>query len=151
MRDMRDLVRRLAGEGLTVLLSSHLMAEVEELCNRVSIIRDGYILYEGGLDDLLARDGQSRRIRVADPAAALELGERMGLTLRRLEGDELELEGDERSAMAFTVELGRAGIGIRELTTGRASLERLFFELTEDGPGPAVDERAAAGEPVTTA
>ena len=41
MRDMRDLVRRLAAEGLTVLLSSHLMAEVEELCNRVAIIRTG--------------------------------------------------------------------------------------------------------------
>src|SRR5207245_5052284 len=41
MRDMRELVRRLSGEGITVLLSSHLLAEVEELCNRVAIIRRG--------------------------------------------------------------------------------------------------------------
>src|SRR6266571_1161512 len=54
MRDMRDLVRRLAGEGLTVLLSSHLLGEVEELCNRVAIIRTGEIVYEGTLGDLLA-------------------------------------------------------------------------------------------------
>ncbi|MDQ2981923.1 MAG: ATP-binding cassette domain-containing protein [Actinomycetota bacterium] len=54
MRDMRELVRRLAGEGLTVLLSSHLLGEVEELCNRVAIIRKGRIVYEGALQQLLA-------------------------------------------------------------------------------------------------
>ena len=151
MRDMRDLVRRLAGEGITVLLSSHLMAEVEELCNRVSIIRGGYILYEGGLDDLLARHGQTRRIRVADPVAAHALGQRMGLDLRRGEGDELELEADDKAVQAFTVELGRAGIGIRELTTGRASLEHLFFELTESGPDQPEGERAESAEPVAAA
>src|SRR4029079_5762683 len=54
MRDMRALVTRLRGEGITVLLSSHLLAEVEELCNRVAIIRKGRILYEGALAELLA-------------------------------------------------------------------------------------------------
>ena len=52
MRDMRELVRRLAGEGITVLLSSHLLTEVEELCNRVAIIRKGQIVYEGSLAEL---------------------------------------------------------------------------------------------------
>jgi ABC-2 type transport system ATP-binding protein len=47
MRDMRLLIRRLADEGMTVLLSSHLMNEVEELCNRVAIVRSGKIVYEG--------------------------------------------------------------------------------------------------------
>ena len=56
---MRDLVRRLAGEGITVLLSSHLLAEVEELCNRVAIIRRGRIVYEGALDELLATRGRA--------------------------------------------------------------------------------------------
>src|SRR5438105_7079314 len=46
MRDMRGLVRRLAGEGITVLLSSHLLCEVEELCNRVSITRKCCVLYD---------------------------------------------------------------------------------------------------------
>jgi ABC-2 type transport system ATP-binding protein len=148
MRDMRDLVRQLAGEGLTVLLSSHLMVEVEELCNRVAIIRSGYILYEGGLDDLLHRHGVSRRIRVTDPAAALALGEAMGLTLRRVEGNQLELEAGDDAVAAFTIELGQAGIGIRELTAGRASLEHLFFELTENGSVPAAKRPDAAGTAV---
>jgi ABC-2 type transport system ATP-binding protein len=49
MRDMRELVRRLADEGITVLLSSHLLGEVEDLCNRVAIVRKGRIVYEGAL------------------------------------------------------------------------------------------------------
>ena len=52
MRDMRLLIRRLADEGMTVLLSSHLLAEVEELCNRVAIVRSGRIVYEGEIAEL---------------------------------------------------------------------------------------------------
>ena len=55
MRDMRALIRRLADEGMTVLLSSHLLTEVEELCNRVAIIRRGRIVYEGALAELAHR------------------------------------------------------------------------------------------------
>ena len=149
MRDMRDLVRRLASDGLTVLLSSHLMAEVEELCNRVAIIRTGTILYEGQLDALLRSHGQSRRLRVTDPQRALQLGLKRGLTLRRSEGDGLELEADDEDVTAFTVALGAAGVGIRELTTGRASLEHLFFELTEGGAEEQGD--AAPAEQVAVA
>src|SRR4029077_18932792 len=52
MRDMRLLIRRLAGEGMTVVLSSHLLAEVEELCNRVAIVQTGRIVYEGEISAL---------------------------------------------------------------------------------------------------
>ncbi len=52
MRDMRRLIRRLAEQGMTVLLSSHLLAEVEELCNRVAIVRQGAIVYEGEIAQL---------------------------------------------------------------------------------------------------
>src|SRR6476659_7518275 len=63
MRDMRRLVRQLAGEGITILLSSHLLYEVEELCNRVAIIRKGAIVYEGPLRDLLATAGSGYSLR----------------------------------------------------------------------------------------
>jgi ABC-2 type transport system ATP-binding protein len=151
MRDMRDLVRRLASDGLTVLSSSHLMAEVEELCNRVAIIRTGEILYQGGLDELLRSHGQSRRIRVDDPAQALQLGRELGLTLRRTEGDQLELEAGDEAVLGYTVALGAAGIGIRELTTGRASLEHLFFELTEGEAASDPETAAAEAAPVVAA
>ena len=62
MRDMRELVKRLAAEGITILLSSHILAEVEELCNRVAIIRKGRIIYEGVLDELLRTAGGGYRV-----------------------------------------------------------------------------------------
>src|SRR3954447_12007309 len=52
MRDMRELIRDLAARGITVLLSSHLLVEIEELCNRVAIVRRGRIAYEGSLAEL---------------------------------------------------------------------------------------------------
>ena len=69
MRDMRALVRRLAGEGITVLLSSHLLGEVEDLCNRVAIIRTGTIVYEGTLGRP-ARDGADRVPAACDRTGA---------------------------------------------------------------------------------
>src|SRR6266566_1721557 len=70
MRDMRELVRRLAREGITILLSSHLLHEVEELCNRVAIIRRGSIVYEGRLDELLRSAGGGYRLRASEPERA---------------------------------------------------------------------------------
>src|SRR5436190_20383879 len=70
MRDMRELIRGLGARGITVLLSSHLMTEVEELCNRVAIIRQGRVAYEGSLKDLRSRAGISYRLRTTDDARA---------------------------------------------------------------------------------
>ena len=71
MRDMRELVRRLAADGITILLSTHLMSEVEQLCNRLAIIQLGRIRYEGALADLLARsDGRYRLDATDAPRAA---------------------------------------------------------------------------------
>src|SRR3954471_5548064 len=73
MRDMRHLVRRLADQGITVLLSSHIMDEVEELCDRLAIVRSGRVIYEGRLDELLHSTGQRYRLRTTDDRRALEI------------------------------------------------------------------------------
>src|SRR6185437_10568985 len=73
MRDMRDMVRRLAGEGITIVLSTHLMSEVEQLCNRLAIIQLGRIRYEGELADLVARSDGRYRLDATDPARAAEI------------------------------------------------------------------------------
>ena len=70
MRDMRALIRRLADEGMTVLLSSHLLAEVEELCNRVAIVRTGAIVYEGAIAELKRTAGATYRLRTTDDERA---------------------------------------------------------------------------------
>src|SRR3954452_13468285 len=63
MRDMRDLIRNLSGQGMTVLLSSHLLTKVEELCNRVAIVREGRVAYQGSLEELRRQAGSGYLLR----------------------------------------------------------------------------------------
>jgi len=114
MRDMRDLVRRLASDGITILLSSHLLYEVEELCNRVAIIRKGRIVYQGALSEL--------------PAALLA---QPGIDAVESRDGELLFTADEDAVAALTVALGRARIGFTALVPERASLEELFLGMTD--------------------
>jgi ABC-2 type transport system ATP-binding protein len=140
MRDMRHLVLRLSGEGITVLLSSHLLAEVEEICNRVAIIRSGRIVYEGTLADLRAGDSSNRyRLRTTDDAQArqvlLEHSEARDVILG---GDELTFSASESEVASISRDLVGRGLGITALVPEELSLESLFFELTEDEPAEAV-------------
>jgi len=138
MRDMRTLVTRLAGEGITILLSSHVLAEVEELCNRVAIIRKGTIIYEGLLDELLRSASGGYRLHTTDD-------ERARTILLALQGfervsvvdDGLRLQCEETALAAATIALGRAGIGILELVPHTATLEELFLGMTDDAEAAA--------------
>jgi ABC-2 type transport system ATP-binding protein len=134
MRDMRDMVRRLAGEGITILLSTHLMSEVEQLCNRLAIIQLGRIRYEGGLADLLARSDGRYRLDATDPARAAELCRTLpGLHDVAADGASVRFAADADAAAAVSLRLAEAGIGVRALVPGGRSLEELFFEITEGG------------------
>ena len=131
MRDMRALVRRLAAEGITVLLSSHLLGEVEELCNRVAIIRKGRIVYQGNLGDLLATASSGFRLR-ADGSRRARVVARAGRRgLDASDNGELHFPADEQAVAALTVALGQARIGVTALVPERASLEELFLDMTE--------------------
>jgi ABC-2 type transport system ATP-binding protein len=146
MRDMRELVRRLAHEGITVMLSSHLLAEVEELCNRVAIIRRGRIVYEGSLADLKRTASGRWRLRTTDDArAAAVCAAQPGIEV--VAGDGLAIAAAGEQAVAeLSVALVESGLGIVELHQHVASLEDLFFALTEgDGAG------APAGAPLEVA
>jgi ABC-2 type transport system ATP-binding protein len=140
MRDMRELVRRLAADGITVLLSSHLMGEVEELCDRVAIVRSGRVIYEGELDALLHRaSGQAQgwRLRTTDDQAAWDVcSYRPGLSDLAAGHDGLTFAADEREVAQLSLALARRDIAIVALVPAVASLEQLFFELTE-GEEPA--------------
>jgi ABC-2 type transport system ATP-binding protein len=142
MRDMRDLVRRLAGERMTVLLSSHLLGEVEELCNRVAIIRKGRIVYEGSLTELLATATTGYRLRTTnlERARVVALAQ-AGVSEVRVEGDELRFAAEEDAVAALSIALGQARVGVTALVPLTASLEELFLGLTEEG---AVPEQAVA-------
>jgi ABC-2 type transport system ATP-binding protein len=133
MRDMRQLVRRLAGEGITVVLSSHLLSEVEELCNRVAIVRSGSMVYEGHLSELRRTAGSGYRLRTTDDAVAERVCRAQpGVTnLRPGVGGELRFTADEAVVAELSVALVESGAAILALTPEHATLEELFFRLTE--------------------
>jgi ABC-2 type transport system ATP-binding protein len=147
MRDMRVLVRRLADQGMTVLLSSHLMGEVEELCDRVAIVRSGRVAYEGSLPELIATTAGRYELRTTDGerARAIAVGE-PGVEDIVHSATGLTFVAPEEVAARLSIALGEAGVGIHALVPRSATLEELFFRMTEgDAPEPRVPE--AVGEP----
>jgi ABC-2 type transport system ATP-binding protein len=151
MRDMRELIRDLAARGITVLLSSHLLVEVEELCNRVAIVRRGGVVYEGALSELRERAGISYRLRTADDDLARRVcSAQPGVEEVREEPDGgLRLRVAREAAVGeLSLALAESGAPLLELSPRRASLEDLFFQLTEgdDAEASAAERMAAAAE-----
>jgi ABC-2 type transport system ATP-binding protein len=133
MRDMRTLIGQLSERGVTVLLSSHQLAEVEEMCNRVAIIRSGQVVYEGVLAELKRTAGAGYRLRSMDAARAVRVCQaQAGITQVRLDGHEVRFAAESDEAVAaLSTALVEAGVGITALAPTGATLEELFFRLTE--------------------
>lgn len=145
MRDIRALVRRLSGEGLTIFLSTHLLAEVEQLCNRVAVVGRGRLLAEGALAEISdqARGRTEYRLVADDPERSrLVLQTREDVAV--LNGRPEELEGfSPDEVVRFAAGPGGVGPVVRglveedvevlALVPARPSLEKLFLRLTEDG------------------
>jgi ABC-2 type transport system ATP-binding protein len=137
MRDMRLLIRRLADEGITVLLSSHQLPEVQELCDRVAIVQKGRVVYEGALSDLRRQGGAGYRLRCTDEQRALEVTRaQAGIANVALGEHGLSFQAEEPAVGALSLALAGAGVGILALTPELATLEDLFFRLTEGEATP---------------
>ncbi|MGB2954089.1 MAG: ABC transporter ATP-binding protein [Gaiellaceae bacterium] len=131
MRDMRHLVRRLASEGITIMLSSHLLYEVEELCNRVAIIRKGRIVYQGPLRELLASTTNRYVLRTAEPERARMVSlSQPGIASVTIDDNEVSFSADEEAVAALSIALGQARVGVTALVPETQSLEELFLGLT---------------------
>jgi ABC-2 type transport system ATP-binding protein len=132
IRDMRALIKRLAAEGMTVFLSSHLLAEVEEICSRVAIINNGRIVYEGALADLHASAAPHYRLRTTDlDQARMVCAQDPRVRDLAVDSDELSFSADEQTVVELSRKLTAAGLGIAALIPETATLESLFFQLTE--------------------
>jgi ABC-2 type transport system ATP-binding protein len=132
MRDMRMLIKRLAGQGITVLLSSHLMGEVEDLCDRVAIVGNGRVLYEGSLPELIATAAGGYVLRTTDDVYAAELASRRpDISDVERTPDGVTFAASQSVVGELTIALGLAGVGIHALHARTASLEELFFRMTE--------------------
>jgi ABC-2 type transport system ATP-binding protein len=144
MRDMRVLVKRLADEGMTVLLSSHLLGEVEELCNRVAIVRSGAIVYEGEIAALKRGAGTFYRLHTTDDQRALAVcSAQAGVADVRLARGHVEFTADEPAVALLSQALVESGVLIAELAPQTVTLEDLFFSLTE---GDGLAAAPATGE-----
>jgi ABC-2 type transport system ATP-binding protein len=149
---MRILIRRLADEGMTVLLSSHLLAEVEELCNRVSVMRAGRIVYEGTIAGMARGTGVMYRLATTDDARARAIcAAQRGIGEVTIAHGKLTFASDEAAVAELSRALIEGGVLIQELAPQTVNLEDLFFSLTEgDGvvaEAPAPPVPAAEGAP----
>jgi ABC-type multidrug transport system ATPase subunit len=142
--EIRDLIRRFPKDhGITVFLSSHLLAEVEQLADRVGIIGRGRLLFEGTLQDLRQRERARVVIEVDRPPMASAILRQAGWIVEDVDksGVIVELSGriDIARAAAALVE---AGLSLYQIRTMRRSLEDLFLDLTRgaDLTSPGIEE-----------
>jgi ABC-2 type transport system ATP-binding protein len=147
IREIRETIRSLGSEGVTVLLSSHILAEVQQVCDSATIIGHGRMLASGLVEDLIGTS-TTYRVGVED----LERGARVltdaGHTVRA-EGRMLVVD-TQHSPTEITRTLADAGLYLSELVPVRADLESVFLELTEGSTlGHGVD--AGLDEPEVTA
>jgi len=136
-REVRALIRQIAADGTTVFVSSHLLAEVEQICAHVGVMRIGRLVFQGSLSDL-RRTGAARiRVQTSDVETAVKVLADLGLADPRAGDGEASAVLAGRSASTeperICAELVQAGVGVREFGVVAPSLEDLFVNLTGEG------------------
>jgi ABC-2 type transport system ATP-binding protein len=133
IREVRELIRRLGSDGhTTVFLSSHLLTEVQQVCDRVSILARGRCVAAGPVAEVLStRATGDVRLRAPDPAAARAILERAGYTVSGMP-DAWRVHG-VGDPSAVTRALAEQGHYLTELAPINADLETAFLELTKEG------------------
>ena len=132
MVDMRALVLDLAAQGQTVLLSSHMLSEVQEICDRVGVISGGRLLAESTVADLRGASSLYVRAEPLDVALAVAMRIAGDDAVRRID-EGLQLEVDIAAAPHVTRSLVEAGASVHEIRATERSLEDVFFEMTAPG------------------
>ncbi|WP_394769568.1 ABC transporter ATP-binding protein [Lacisediminihabitans sp.] len=146
-REVRSLVRSLAAEGTTVFVSSHLLAEIEQICTHAAVMSVGNLVAQGTLDEL-RRVGQPHvRVLTADPDAAVRVLERLSLSPAAVDDSEGTAAASTVTAATVTAPLNDEltdpdsivaalvadGVRVRGFSIERASLEDRFVALTGEG------------------
>ena len=134
MAEMRKLIRSMAHGDRTVLLSSHLLGEVEQICDRVGVIRDGRLVVESTVHDLRGDEGLLVKAEPEDRAYTF-LAEMFGPELISRNDGALHIKADPKRSMEINGRLQAAGIGVSELRPFETSLEEVFFQLTGEEQG----------------
>ena len=132
MRDMRRLIREIGAGGRTVLLSSHLLGEVQQICDRVAVIDHGRIITESTVEDL--RGGGDLLVAATPSDTARARLQAMPEVISvRSHDNLLRIRADERHTAAITTALVHTGVAVTELRRDERHLEDVFLEMTERG------------------
>ncbi|MEV4312531.1 ABC transporter ATP-binding protein [Actinocrispum sp. NPDC049592] len=129
MADMRVTIRKLAADGCTVLLSSHLLAEVEQICDRVGVISRGSLVAETTVAELRA-GGTLRVVGAPLDRARSVLTSMIGVHKVIVDGDHLDLEVTPADAARINAELVGSGVEVSELRWREPDFEQTFLQLT---------------------
>ncbi len=132
--EIRALLRRLAEIGTSVVVSSHLLSEIQAACDRLVMIQDGHLLFSGPLDELLAAQRSTVVAVTAEPADAERLGllaQQSGKTVT-VDGARVEVEAEADWSVRLSRLALDAGIVLRELRPIEANLETTFLDLTSN-------------------
>jgi ABC-2 type transport system ATP-binding protein len=133
-KDIRDLIVRLRGEGKTVFMNTHILHDVETLCDRVAILVQGRIHFEGRIEEFLADDEPETEVVLAGVPAELgsRLEERFGAALQG-RGDRLELRLARKDLEGVLGAALGGGAQVISVTPQRASLESIFLTAVRRG------------------
>lgn len=135
--EIRQLIRNLASEGITVIMASHLLNEVEQVCNHVAILKKGTLLLTGRVDEVMRSD-DAVEIAVEDGGDGVEslVSALPGVrAVRPVDGRWLLTVDDSTSPARINKALAMQGITLSHLALKRKSLESMFMELTEEPTG----------------
>jgi len=151
---LRVLLRKLATEqGMTIFFSSHLLSEVEELCDRVVVLHRGEVRAAGPLDELMTTKGFKYRIDVSDVDRAMEV-------IRAIDGataepgtikDSITVTSPTDQARIINRALVTAGVGVDQLVHTQKGLEDVYMELTGATPGSTLSSPPPPPPPQATA
>jgi ABC-2 type transport system ATP-binding protein len=135
IREMRSVIRGLADRGITVFVSSHLLGEIEAICDHLVMIDSGRIVFQGGVDKLIGAQQSEIVATPEHPADAPALAALCVAAGRpaRVDGHDVRVHAPQDWAPELNRQAMAAGITLRGLTVVRASLEEAYFAITE-GP-----------------
>jgi ABC-2 type transport system ATP-binding protein len=139
-KDVRDLILRLRAEGKTIFMNTHILSDVEMLCDRVAIIANGRIRYQGAIDEFLGAGEPEADLVLANVPgdAAVAMEERFGARLRG-HGERIELRIAEKDTSAALRVALEAGAEVISVTPHRVSLESIFLSAVEQGAAEEKD------------
>ncbi|MDB2281225.1 ABC transporter ATP-binding protein [Halorubrum sp. SD690R] len=149
-KEMREIVRAEAERGATVFFSSHILEQVDAVCDRVGILRDGELVAEDSVEGLREAVGGEETLDVAaagaDDEAMAAVRALDGVSGVTRDGDELVVNCDSDAKTEVIAALEDAGVAVADFHTREASLEDLFLAYTE-GDAATRDAGAAASAP----